>query len=302
MKKNTLYIIFKIIIALSLLFISINTFAEVGDISLFSGVEEKSLDPNWNTDIVNEIGTKTYALLVTLKRVLMWVFVIFMVYTWIMMITSRWSDEEELSKAKRQIWYWVVAILFINIPWTIYESFNPTVSSSSLWGNIWYTTWLDNPAFNIFFNVTTFENTLGNKIIWFLQVLAFGIAVFFIMLSWIKILTSRWREDEVKESKMKITYSIMALIFLWLIESWKEFAFDWDIAKWTDFFATVANLALFIAAPVAILFLTIAAYYYITSSWDEERIKKAKSIVINTTIATVLLLAAYTFLLDLGTL
>jgi hypothetical protein len=61
----------------------------------------------------------------------------------------------------------------------------------------------------------------------------------------------------------------------------------------------MSNLALFFAWPIAIFFLTLAWYYYITSNGDEERVKKAKAIVINTVIATLILLASYTFLLDL---
>jgi len=64
----------------------------------------------------------------------------------------------------------------------------------------------------------------------------------------------------------------------------------------------MASLALFFAGPVAIFFLTIAGYYYISSNGKEDRIKKAKSIVINTVLATLILLASYTFLLDLATL
>jgi len=42
--------------------------------------------------------------------------VIFMVYTGAMMIISMGSNEEQLSASKRQIWYALVALLFINIP------------------------------------------------------------------------------------------------------------------------------------------------------------------------------------------
>jgi hypothetical protein len=56
------------------------------------------------------------------------------------------------------------------------------------------------------------------------------------------------------------------------------------------------------AGPVAIVFLTLAWYYYITANGDDERISKAKNIIINTLIATVILLASYTFLLDLAKL
>lgn len=62
----------------------------------------------------------------------------------------------------------------------------------------------------------------------------------------------------------------------------------------------MANLALFFAGPTAIFFLTLGAWYYITSGGDEERAKKGKSIVINTFIAVIILLASYTFLIDLS--
>jgi hypothetical protein len=50
------------------------------------------------------------------------------------------------------------------------------------------------------------------------------------------------------------------------------------------------------------VFLTIAAYTYITANGDDEKIKKAKNIVVNVILATIILLASYTFLLDLITL
>ena len=65
-------------------------------------------------------------------------------------------------------------------------------------------------------------------------------------------------------------------------------------------FTQLANLALFFAGPVAIFFLVMGAYYYITSAGDEERAKRGKSIVINTFIATFILLASYAFLKDLA--
>ena len=59
-------------------------------------------------------------------------------------------------------------------------------------------------------------------------------------------------------------------------------------------FATIGNkllgLAIYFAAPIVIFFLVIASYYYITSAGDEERTKKAKSIFINTLIASLILL------------
>lgn len=63
------------------------------------------------------------AILTIVKRILMGLMVIFMVYIGVMMIISMGSDEEKLSSAKRQIWYALVAMLFINLPGSIYEAF-----------------------------------------------------------------------------------------------------------------------------------------------------------------------------------
>jgi hypothetical protein len=88
-------------------------------------------------------------------------------------------------------------------------------------------------------------------------------------------------------------------MFVWFIETWKNFVYTWNMSVWTNIFKTIIELILFFAWPVAIFFLTLAWYYYITSNWDEDKVKKAKSIIINTVIATIILLVWYSILLDL---
>lgn len=69
-------------------------------------------------------------------------------------------------------------------------------------------------------------------------------------------------------------------------------------------FATLGNkilgLALYFAAPVVVGFLALASFYMITAAGDEEKVKKAKSIFLNTLIATIILLGAYSFVTDLA--
>ena len=107
---------------------------------------------------------------------------------------------------------------------------------------------------------------------------------------------------KISEAKNKIAWSIWGLIFIWFIESWTSFIYNGDIDDWADIFKTMSELALFFAWPIAIFFLTLAWYYYITSNGDDEKVKKAKNIITNTVIATVILLASYAFLWDLFTL
>jgi hypothetical protein len=121
----------------------------------------------------------------------------------------------------------------------------------------------------------------------------------------IKIMTSRWRDEKVTEAKWKMLYTLFALIFVWFIEAWKQFAIKWDmeLLSWeTWIFWKMIDIALLFAGPTVIIFLTYAGYIYITSNWDEEKVKKSKSIIINTLIAIVLLLVMVVFLNDLLTL
>jgi hypothetical protein len=121
----------------------------------------------------------------------------------------------------------------------------------------------------------------------------------------IKIMTSRWKDEKITEAKWKMLYSFFALIFVWFIEAWKQFAVTWDmkLIGWeTWIFWKMTDIALLFAGPTVMIFLTYAWYIYITSNGDEDKVKNAKSIIINTLIGIALLLVMVVFLNDLMTL
>lgn len=280
-----------------------NSFAWAIDIPKQTSLSNVSIKYSWSSDITWTLNDLWFSILQTVKVILQWLLILFLVYVWVQMIISM-GDDKQLWNAKKQIMYSLIWLLFINIPWTLYDAFHKDTNSSTSLG--WY---IGKTAFessdndnNIFINYFSFWETFNDNILWFLKVLIFGIAVFMITYAWIEIMTSRERKERISEGKEKIIYSILALIFLWFIEVWKTVAFSGNISDGVNLFETFANLALFFAWPVAIFFLTIAGYYYITSNGKEEKVKKAKSIVVNTILATLILLASYTFLLDLATL
>jgi len=265
-------------------------------------IEGVSIDYNGGGDAVYAISNTGFRLLTTAKVFIQGVLIIMIVYTGFMMIMSMWNDEEKLSAAKRQIRYFLVAMLFVNIPGTIYEAFYKDSGTSVGWaitgGSFTSGAWNS----NLFVDFFVFGNTLNDNIVGFLQVMIFILAVFMLVLAGINLITSRGREEKMSEAKTKVVYTILALIFVGIIEAWKNVAFEGDISDGVNLMESLANLALFFAGPVAIFFLTLAWYYYITANGDEERVKKAKNIIINTVLATLILLAAYTFLIDLATL
>lgn len=247
--------------------------------------------------ISEDVTTLWFELLTIVKFIISWILIIFIVYAWIQMILSMWSDEDKLSSSKKQLRYSLLWLVFINIPGTIYNAFY--VIKNEKWSTIdWPIQNWANESWSILLNLTNFEDTLNGSIVTFIEIVIFTVAIFVITLAWIRIITSRWREDQVKESKNKIAWSIIWLIFIWIIEAWKNVVYSGSISDGSNLFYTMEMLALFFAWPIAIFFLTLAWYYYITSNGEEERTKKAKNIVFNTLIAVIILVASHAFLKD----
>jgi len=295
---NLRKILVLLIFAFSILFFISNTGAKIESPASFDFfLKDTSIDINdidW-TGTIEKIEFLWVSLLQTFKVVIQGLLLLFIVYAWAMMIMSQWSDEEQLWSAKRYIWHAVVALIFINIPWTLYKAF-----VWDTWEDITWSHWDFTGKRFWFINSEEFWNVLEN-IIQFTQVIVFFVAVLLLSISAIKLIMSRWREEVMKEHKNNIFYSILWLVFVWLIETWKDIVFDWKQLqeKATDFFSQMAEFILLFAWPVAIFFLIMAWYYFITANWDEDRIKKWKSIIVNVVIGVIILLMSYTFLLDI---
>lgn len=267
--------------------------AWVVDISWDSEIKKVSLEKkSWT--LVDNINETWFSLLSSIKTILIWVFLFYIVYAWAKMIMSMWTDDAKISSAKRQIWYGVIWIIFINIPWTIYNAF---FKETQWWNSTttnWSWSWISSIVWDWF-------ESLFKFIVWLLEILIFFIALFIFIYTWLKLIIW-WKDSKtVNEAKLKILYSIVALVLVWFIEVWKEFAFGADFTVWYGIFRTIANLLLYIAPLIWLFFLTLAWYYYITSGWDKEKVKKSKDIIIYILLWTLIFLASYTILIELNT-
>lgn len=253
----------------------------------------------WTESFWETISIVLKRFLSTAKNIFSWVLLIIIVYAWAQMIMSQWDDEEMLSSSKRILRYSAIGLFFINMPWTIYEAIQ--WNRTNVWWWIW-NSWANEVSDwsgNLFVNLNFFYWTLNDVVIRFLKVLLVWLSIMVIMLAWIKIMTARGREEQVSEWKEKILWALVWLLFVWFIEAWQRFAYTWTISDWRDIFKTMANLALFLAVPTIVFFLSLAWYYFIISAWDEDKMKKWKSIVKNTLIWTAILLVSVAFLYDL---
>lgn len=270
-----------------------------------SKAKEKCLSEINAIDNVTWISVRIFQVI---KTLILWLAIIYMVYIWIMMIVAMWNDED-LKTQKRQLWYTMLAFLFINIPWTLVSIFSDkkfkeditlTVNPNNFVANETNVNW------NIFFNSGKFLNKITwdtFSIVAFIEVIIFLSAIISILQAWYYLLLSNWSSDNLIKARKRGVYTVLALISVMVMEAWTILAFNWKITtEWQEIFSRLANLALYFAWPVAIIFLIVAWFYFVTAAWNEDNIKKAKSIVINTFIAVVILLASYAFLLDLADL
>lgn len=225
--------------------------------------------------------------------------VIYIVYSGTMMVMAM-GDEKVITTQKRQLMYTLVAFLFVNIPGEIYALFARKQVSSvtqNLSGS--YTNSVTSGS-NIFINFFEWNSTVENGILSFFRVGIIGAAIFMFTLAAFELITSGGSEEKTKHAKGRILYGVLGLIFLAVIQGWIQVVYSGDIGRGQGIFSQLSNLALFFAGPTAIFFLLLGGYYYITSAGDDEKAKKGKSIVINTFIAVIILLASYAFLKDLA--
>ena len=212
---------------------------------------------------------------------------VYMVWIGVDMVVNN-SNEENIKKGKKQILYTLLGFFFLNTGITLVNIF--TCTSAGAAG-------CTNPLFD-----STQADTFMTSLMRFLEVLVFGIAIIILTYAAFELIVSWGNEEKKKKAKHRFVYGVIGLIVLLFIEFWWGVVGSFDISGAQTILSRILNIALFFAGPVAIFFLMLGAYYYITSAGDEEKTKRGKAIIMNTFIATIILLAAYTFLQDLITL
>lgn len=251
-----------------------------------------------NQDVKKIIENTWFSVLSSMKLIISALIVAYLVYNGALMIMANGSNDDNLSKSKRQFIYAGVGLLFINIPWTILSSVFQEEKSLSEKNIVADSSWF-NDSYSIFLN-DVFGHTIQTNIIGFLQVIISAIAILWIILSWIQMLVWRGNEDKMSKLKSRVIYSGFALVFVWVMELFKEIVFTSDFIWWKNLFDALADLALYFAAPVAISFLIYAGYQLITSNGDEQKMNNAKTIVTNVLLAVLIVLSSWAILAELN--
>ncbi len=300
MKKIFWKLIVILIIVTSFLQLNVNAwFVEFW--STLENIEEQSIKSTSSWSFNSEIKTVWDWFFWILKSIANWLLVLFIVYAWVMMAMSMWENEDDIKKWKKSLVYAFMWLALVNIPWVILSALTWKTVSDDVTSAPWK---VANNSYirSIFVNTDVF----GDVVWWaldFMQVIVVSVAIIMIIYQWFHLVMSFWKSDSLKEPINKINYSIMALVFIWIMNIWKSVMFKWDFATtWASLVSSLANLALYFTVPTWVVFISYAWYLYITAGGKDDNIKKAKSIFVNTFIGVILLLWIYYFLNDLSKL
>ncbi len=252
--------------------------------------------PSW--DGITMLQSFGFKILWFLKLFISGLALIYLVLIGVYMIVFS-ENEEKIKSQRKQIFYALMGFLFLNIPGLIYIVFLP--SDKSGWNLDPIGNYASTTGGSLIYDFDGFDMMIGD-IVGFLRVFIFWIAVVMFTWGFFRLIVSAGDEEARKQGKNRIIYGAIALLFLAFIEGWSTFVANADFINNSGLKllgSKIFAVAIFFAAPVAVFFLIWGAYYYITSAGDEERIKKWKAIIINTFIATLILIAAVSFMTDL---
>ncbi len=289
-----IFTIILLILAWVLSAYTVNAFAEVkipGTTEIVKASIGVDIKPNQSVEGAKNLW---FRILWVGRVVISGIALIYLVMIGVYMILSS-DSEETIKKQRKQITYTIIGFLFLNIPSVVYSVFTPDTSTSIAPGPDFSATY----GGSLFWNTAGFEGFMGN-IIGFLRVFVFGAAVTMFTWGLFNLIVSGGDDEKKKMAKNRIVYGLLGLIFMGFVRVWWELVAVGDFTRMIPHVSgNLFSLVMYFVAPISIFMLIWWAYYFITSAGDEERVKKGKSILINTGIAIIILLSALSFMTDL---
>lgn len=143
--------------------------------------------------------------------------------------------------------------------------------------------------------VNNLQNNLFLQILTFFKVLGFFLAIIMMVVYGIRIMAAMDKDDKLKVARKWVLNVILALVFIKIIDYVYFIAQAPSFAtKAADLIVNVAVIAGYILWALFVAAMFYAGFLLITSTWNEESMKKARSAIINIVIVA---LVVFLFLL-----
>ncbi len=232
-----------------------------------------------------------------------------LVYSGVRMVIAQ-GNEEVYTTQKRNIIYAIIGLAVVGFSGDVVRIFSVYCPSTGKDLNNMPCTpggFLNNP--NAIIRSATLFNQRTQFIITFIQYIIGSIAVFMVIRSGLRLITSNGNEEKLAEDKKSLFYGILGLLFIIMANSAITNVFyKIDLSKYPSVGGAApsinaaqgvseitgfTNLVVTIATPVAILMLLYAAFQYITSAGNEEKQGKAKRLIFAVVVGILIMYGAF---------
>jgi len=197
---------------------------------------------------------------------------IFLVMAWVNFIMNAKEADGAKEAGMSLVYIGYGAFLVFGVTWILWTVLDI--------GNLQWTTEL----------VQNVQNNLFLQILGFFKVLAFFIAILMIIVYGFRIMASMDQEDKIKSVQKWILNVLIALVFIKLIDYIFYIAQTPEFgAKASTLIVDVARILWFVLGAALVLAVFYAGFLFITSSGKEETFKKAKGLIINVFIVSIVI-------------
>ena len=195
---------------------------------------------------------------------------IFLVVAWINFIMNAKEPDGPKKAWMSLIYIGYGAFLLFGVTWILWSVLN-------IWGVQWTTQLVQNVQNNMFLQVLSF-----------FKVLAFFFAIVMIIVYGFRVMASMDQSDKIKSVQKWIMNVLLALVFIKLIDYIFYIAQTPDFGtKASDMIVDVARILWFVLGAALVLAVFYAGFLFITSSGKEETFKKAKGLIVNVFIVSI---------------
>lgn len=237
------------------------------------------VDPTWNLKdniVLLFYPEYEWALWITIRNIWVWIFIVYLIWAGFWLLFKAQNDWD-LKKAKMNfmyMFYW--AFLFFWSWWIL--SYGLEISSFrwTQWQN-----WL----------ISNLQHNLFLQILGFLKAWAFFVAILMIVYYWFEIIKAFEKEDKIKSAKKWVLNVIIALIFIKVID------YIFYIAQTNTFkssawelIVSASKIMWYVLWWLMVLSILYAWSILIFSWWKDDNWKKAKTIIVNVFLVSVIVM------------
>jgi hypothetical protein len=294
--------------------VSLPAFAQSNQTSISNSLLPPSENYSSLPQVAGDTGEQKFYNLVTavimnVRYIIGAVAIGLMVYAGVRMVIAQGS-EEEYTTQKRNLVYAVIGLAVVGFSGDLVRIFSVYCSPTGkdLAGMPCTPGgFLKDP--NAIIRSATLFDQRTQFIITFIKYIIGSIAVFMIIRSGLRLITSSGNEEKLAEDKKSLFYGIIGLLFIIMADSAVTNVFykidlsrypsvggaapGFNAAQGVAELAGFTNLVVTIATPIAILMLLYAAFQYITSAGNEERQGKAKRLIFAVIVGILIMYAAF---------